>query len=151
MRLMAQELCFKLSEWLLKEPLCLSCFRVVLTAEAVQSATLPLQGVHHIHGGDSFPLGVLGVGDGITDHILQKHLQHPTGLLVDEARNSLHTATTSQATNGGFGDSLDVVTENLSVTLSASFAEPFSALSSAAHSACLSQQELLHGVGSLSI
>jgi len=55
------------------------CFRVVtrgvthtdsLTAESVQSTSLPLQSVDHIHGGDGLPLGMLGVGDGIPDDVL---------------------------------------------------------------------------------
>ena len=57
-----------------------------LTAEAVQSAALPLQSVHHVHGGHSLTLGVLGIGDCITDHVLQEHLQHTASLLVDQIR-----------------------------------------------------------------
>ena len=99
-----------------------------LTAEAVQGASLPLQSVDNIHGGDGLPLGVLGVGDGITDHVLQEHLEDTAGLLVDEARDTLHTATTSQTADGGLGDSLDVITENFTVTLGASFSESLSSL-----------------------
>ena len=56
-----------------------------LTSESVQSASLPLQGVHHVHGSDSLALGVLGVGDSIADDVLKEHLQHSACLLVDEA------------------------------------------------------------------
>ena len=45
-----------------------------LTAKAVKSAALPLQSIDHIHGGDGLPLGMLGVGDSITDDILQEDL-----------------------------------------------------------------------------
>ena len=41
-----------------------------LTAESVQSTALTLQGVDNVHGCHGLPLGVLGVGDGITDDIL---------------------------------------------------------------------------------
>ena len=41
-----------------------------LAAEAVQGAALPLQCVHHVHGSDSLPLGMLAVGNCITDDIL---------------------------------------------------------------------------------
>ena len=44
-------------------------------SEAIESTSLPLESVDHIHGGDGLPLGVLGVGDGITDDVLQKYLQ----------------------------------------------------------------------------
>ena len=45
-----------------------------LTAEAVEGTSLAFQGVDDVHGGDGLPLGVLGVGDGIPDDILQKYL-----------------------------------------------------------------------------
>ena len=95
---------------------------MILSSEAVQSAALSLQSIHHIHGGDGLPLGVLGVGDGITDHVLQEHLQHTAGLLVDQTGDALHSAAASQTADSGLGDSLDVVTENFTVTLGASFA-----------------------------
>jgi len=57
-----------------------------LTSETVEGATLALEGVDDIHGGDGLPLGVLGVGDGVTDDVLQEDLQDSTGLLVDEIR-----------------------------------------------------------------
>ena len=107
-----------------------------LASEAVQGASLPLQGVNHIHGGHRLPLGVLRVRDGIADHVLQEHLEHPASLLVDQTRDPLHAATASQTADGGLGDSLDVIAENLPVTLGASFPESFAAFASSAH--CLS-------------
>ncbi len=68
--------------------LCLAAFKA-LTSEAVECAALPLESVHDVHGGHSLPLGVLGVGDGITDDVLQEDLEHPTGLLVDQAEDTL--------------------------------------------------------------
>ena len=41
--------------------------------------------------------------------------------------NTLHTPTTRQTTNGGFGYALDVVAEDFAVTLGAAFAEAFAA------------------------
>ena len=41
-------------------------------------------GVHHIHGGYSLALGVLGVGNSITDHVLQKDLENTAGLFVNQ-------------------------------------------------------------------
>ena len=46
-----------------------------LTTEAIQSAALPLQCVYNIKGSDGLATGVLGVGDSISDDILQEHLQ----------------------------------------------------------------------------
>ena len=104
-----------------------------LAAEAVQSAALAFQSVDDIHGGDSLPLGVLGVGDGITDHVLKEHLEDTAGLLVDQTGDTLHTAATSQTADGGLGDTLDVVAQNFAVTLGAAFAKAFSSFSSATH------------------
>jgi hypothetical protein len=59
-----------------------------LTTETVQSATLSLEGVDNVQGGDSLALGVLGVGDSIADDTLKEGLQNTTGLLVDHWRLS---------------------------------------------------------------
>ena len=54
-----------------------------LTTETVQGAALTLQGVDDIQRGDSLALGVLSVGDGITDDTLEEGLENTTGFLVD--------------------------------------------------------------------
>ena len=95
--------------------------RCSLTAESVQSAALSFQSVHHIHGCHSLCLGVLGVCHSITDHVLKEHFENTTSLLVDQARDSLDTATASKTTDGWLGDTLDVVTKDFSVTLGVSF------------------------------
>ncbi len=104
-----------------------------LTSESVQGAALPLEGIDNIHGGDSLPLGVLGVGDGIPDHILQEDLQDTPGLLVDEARDTLDSTTASQTPDGGLCNALDVIPEHLPVTLGATLAESLASLSTSSH------------------
>jgi hypothetical protein len=84
-----------------------------LTAESVQSASLPLEGIDNIHGGDGLPLGVFSVGDSIPDDVLQENLEDTAGLFVDEARDTLDTSTASQTPDGGLGDALDVIPEHL--------------------------------------
>jgi hypothetical protein len=44
------------------------------------------------------------------------------------SRNTLDTATTSETSDSGLGDSLNVVSQNLSVTLGAALAEALAAL-----------------------
>ena len=46
-----------------------------LTPESVEGTALTLQSVDDIHGGDGLSLGVLGVGDSITDDVLKENLQ----------------------------------------------------------------------------
>ena len=106
------------------------CF---LTAESVQGTSLAFQSVDDVHGGDGLSLGVLGVGDGITDDVLEENLQDTTGLFVDEARDTLDTTTTSQTTDSGLGDTLDVITQHLTMTLGASLAQSFSSFAASRH------------------
>ena len=97
-----------------------------LSTESVQGPSLSLQSVDDVHGCDGLPLGVLGVGDGITDDVFQENLEDTTGFFVDQAGDTLDTTSASQSSDGGLGDSLDVITKNLSVTLGASFSQSLS-------------------------
>lgn len=56
-------------------------------------------------------------------NILKEDLENTPGLLVDETRDTLDTATTSEAANGGLGDALDVIAKNLAVALGSALAE----------------------------
>jgi hypothetical protein len=107
-----------------------------LTSESVESAALTLEGIDNIHGGDSLPLGMFGVGDGITDDVLKEDLEDTSGLLIDEARDTLDTSTASQSADGGLGDALDVITQHFAMTLGASLAESFASFSSSGHVEC---------------
>ncbi|XP_055611520.1 uncharacterized protein LOC129758101 [Uranotaenia lowii] len=99
-----------------------------LTSETVQSASLSLQGIDDVHSSDGLALGVFSVGDSVTDHVFQEHLQHTSGFLVDQTRDTLDSSTTSQTTDSGLGDTLDVVTQNFAMTLGASLSESFASL-----------------------
>lgn len=104
-----------------------------LTAESVEGSALSLQSVDYVHSCDGLPLGVLGVGDGITDDILQENLQHSSGFFIDETGDSLYTTTTSETTDGRLCDTLDVITKNLSVTLSAPLSKTLSSFTTSRH------------------
>jgi hypothetical protein len=104
-----------------------------LTTETVQGAALALQGVDDVERGDSLALCVLGVCDGITDDTLEEGLEDGARLLVDHGRDTLDTTTTSETSDGGLGDTLDVVTKNLAVTLGTALAEALAALSASSH------------------
>ena len=66
---------------------------------------------------------MLGVGDGVANDVLEEDLENATSLLIDETRDTLHTTTTCETTDSWLGDTLDVVTKNLAMTLSATLAE----------------------------
>ena len=114
-----------------------------LTAESVEGTALALQSVDDIHGGDSLPLGVFGVGDGITDDVLKEDLEDTAGLLVDEAGDTLDTSTASQPADGGLGDTLDVITQDFAMTLSASLSESLSSFASSGHFELISVNDVV--------
>ena len=120
-----------------------------LAAEAVQGAALALEGVDDIHGGDGLALGVLGVGDGVTDDVLQEHLENTAGLLVDETADALHATTASQATDGRLSDPLDVIAQNFAMPLGTALSESLASLAASSHleSDLVSTISLAEGTG----
>jgi hypothetical protein len=56
-------------------------------------------------------------------HIFEEDLENTTGLFVDETGDTLHTTTASEAANGGFCDTLDVVAKDFTMTLSTTLAK----------------------------
>ena len=104
---------------------------VSLTSESVEGASLPLESIDNIHGGDSLPLGMFGVGDGIPDDVLKENLEDTAGLLVDESGDTLDSTSAGQTPDGRLGDALDVVPQHLPVPLGASLSESFAAFASA--------------------
>ena len=111
-----------------------------LTAKSVQSTSLTFERVHNVHGCHGLALGVLGVRNCITDYVLKENFENTTSLLVDQARDSLDTATTSKTTDGWLGDALDVIPKDFSVTLGASFSETFASFASTRHVDCYSMR-----------
>ena len=81
---------------------------------------------------------MFGVGYGISDDILQENLENSTGFLIDKARDTLYTSTASQTSDGRLGDTLDVVSQHLTVTLGASLSKSFSSFATSGHVACVS-------------
>ena len=104
-----------------------------LTSETVKGLSLTLEGIDDVHGGDGLAASVFSVGDRVSDDVLKEDLEDTTGLFVDQSGDTLDTTTTSETTDGGLGNTLDVITKNLSVTLGASLAETLSSLSSSGH------------------
>merc|ERR1719402_1614045 len=110
----------------------------ILSAKAVQGPALPFQSVDNVHGCDGLPLGVLGVGHGVADDILKEHLQDTPGLFIDEPADPLDSSSSCQSSDGGLGDALDVVPQDLTMPLSAALSETLASFAAASHG---SQQE----------
>lgn len=97
---------------------------------------MTLESVDDIERGNGLAFGVLSVGDGITDDTLEEGLEDTTGLLVDHSGDTLDTTTAGQTTDSGLGDTLDVVTQDLAVTLGATLPETL-----ATFAACWKKQD----------
>lgn len=106
---------------------------VKLTSETIEGTSLAFQGVHHIHSGHRLAACVLRVGHGITDDVLEEHLEDTTGLFIDQSRDTLDTSTTCKSTDGRLGDSLDVVAKDLPVALGSSLSKSLSSFSTSRH------------------
>ena len=102
---------------------------------------MTLQGVHDVHGGDGLPLGMLGISDGITDDIFQENFEYSSSFLVDESGDTFHSTSSSQTADGGFGDTLDVISQDFPVTLGAPLSESFSSFTSSGHDCTLFSTE----------
>merc|ERR1712035_190772 len=99
---------------------------MILSTETVKSLALSLQCIDNIKSSDSLSFGVFSVCDCVSDDILKEYLQDTTSLFVNQTRNTFDTTTTSKTTNGGFSDTLDIITENLAMTLGTSLSKTFS-------------------------
>ena len=93
---------------------------VGLTSETVKGLSLTLESIDNVHSNDSLTAGVLGVGYRVADDVLKEYLENTTSLFVDKTGDTLDSTTTGETTNSGLGDSLDIVTEYLPVTLGSS-------------------------------
>lgn len=104
-----------------------------LSTEAVEGASLALEGVDDVHGSDSLSLGVVSVGDGVTNDRLQEDVQDSAGLLIDGVADALDTTTAGQTTDSGLGDTLQIVARNLAMTLSTTLAGTLSTFTTSSH------------------
>ena len=90
---------------------------------------MSLESVDDVESGDSLSLGVLSVGDGVTDNVLEEGSEDVSGLFVDHVGDSLDTTSSGQSSDGWLGDSHDglldgfFVVVSLGTNLSVSFAD----------------------------
>ena len=114
-------------------------------AEAVEGAALALERVDDVHGGDGLAAGVLRVGHGVADDVLEEDLEHAAGLLVDQPGDALHAAPPRQPPDRRLRDALDVVAEHLPVPLGAALAQALASLAAARHGFCCNDDLELAG------
>jgi hypothetical protein len=102
-------------------------------SETIQGSSLSFQSIHHIHGRHGLASGMLSVRHSITDHILQKDLQHTSSFLVNQPADTLHSASPGQTPDSRLRDTLDVIAQDLPVTLGATLAQTLASLSTPRH------------------
>jgi hypothetical protein len=61
---------------------------------------------------------VFGVGDGVTDHVLEESSEDGAGLLIDVRADPLDTTASRESADSGLGDSHDGGTDSLLCALS---------------------------------
>merc|ERR1712029_1268774 len=109
------------------------CRKLQLSSEAIEGPALPLQGIHHVHGGHSLPLGMLGVSHGVTDNILQEDLENTLSLLINETTDPLNTTPSCKSPNCRLSNTLDVIPQHLAVSLGTPLAQTLATFASASH------------------
>ena len=76
-------------------------------SEPVQSSSLSLESVNDIDGGDSLSLGVLSVGDRVSDDVFQERPKNCSCLIVDQGTDPLDSSSASKSSDGWLGDTHD--------------------------------------------
>ena len=86
---------------------------------------MTFKSVDDVQSSDSLSLSMFSISDSVSDDDFKENLQNTSSFLLDESRNTLDSTSTGQSTDGGFSNTLDVITKDLSVTLGASFSKSF--------------------------
>jgi len=100
-----------------------------LTSKTIQCASLSFQSIDHVHRCNGLTFSVFGVRNSVPNNVFQESFQHTSGFLVNQTRDSLHSTTACQPSYSRLRYSLDVVSQNVPVPLSATFAQTFSSSS----------------------
>ena len=101
------------------------------STETVEGSALSLEGIDDIEGGDGLSLGVLGVGNGVLDNVLEELSEDNSGLVIDEGADSLDTTSSGESSDGWLGDTEDGVLDGLGgESLGSSLSADLSELSS---------------------
>ena len=74
--------------------------------------------------------------------MVKVYLQNTTSFFVDEPRDTLDTTSASQTTDSGLGDTLDVITKYLAMTLGATLSESLASFATSRHDVFLTYNKL---------
>lgn len=68
---------------------------------------MSLQSVNNVHSGNSLPLGVFSVSDGVSDDVVKETLKNVSDLLVNAERDSLDSSSSGESSDGRLGDTFN--------------------------------------------
>jgi len=74
---------------------------------------LAFESIDNIEGCDRLSLGMLSVGHGVSDDILQKSLEDDSGLIVDQGADSFDSSSSGEPSDCWLGDAQDVLLDSL--------------------------------------
>ena len=95
---------------------------------------MSLEGVDDIHSGNGLSSGVLSVGHGVSDDLLEEGSEDGSGVIIDERGDPLDTSTSTESSDSGSGDTVDRGSSGFSgVSLSTVFANTFHAFTFSDH------------------
>merc|ERR1719491_2314969 len=116
-----------------KEMYWLICSNQLESVEAVNGTALTFERIDDVQRGHRLSARVLGVGHGVLDHILEEGLDHRARLLIDLARDALHSAATRQTTDRRLSDARNVTFAAFAETLGATLAQALATFAAARH------------------
>jgi hypothetical protein len=78
-------------------------------------------------------LSVFSVCDSITDDTLKEGLENTTGLFIDHGWDTFDTTTASKTSDSWLGYALDVVSQDLAMSLGSTLAETLATFAASSH------------------
>ena len=76
---------------------------------------------------------MFSICNSITNNVFKENLEDTTGFFINQTRDTLDTTTTSKTTNSRLGNTLNIITKNLSMTLGTTLSETFTTFSTTSH------------------
>ena len=68
---------------------------------------MSLESIDDVESSDGLSLGVFGVGDRVSDDVLEEAFENESGLVIDERTDSLDTTSSGESSDGWLGDTHD--------------------------------------------
>ena len=81
--------------------------------EAVEGSALAFESIDNIERCDRLSLGMLSVGHGVSDDVLQEGLEDDSALIIDQGADSFDSSSSGEPSDCWLGDAQDVLLDSL--------------------------------------